>query len=168
MPDDDDLLRQFPEIPPLLHSVEFDSPFIQCTQCQEELGDESTFQLQKVMKKGEPIMEFALCDTCHDQLVESFSTETKQRLEAYYEEHAIDDFHLDVCIFCALPRRELEEYNISAHCISNRLLVGSCICNDCLLNIQPMLSKQTRDSRDRFRERNFPGVPSDSKQPLLV
>jgi len=165
--DDEDLLGQFPEIPEILHSLEFDSPFKRCTQCQAELGSEETFQLQKVMKRGEPIMEFALCEECHDELIDSFSEETKNRLEDYYEKNAISDFNIETCIFCGIPRRELEEYNVSGHCIADRLLVGSCICFDCLMKIQPLLSKQTRDSRDRFRERNFPGVPADAR-PMLV
>lgn len=167
--DEDDFLLELEEIPPELHSLEFDGPFTLCTQCKCELEKDSRpYQLQKVMKRGEPIIEFALCEQCHEELIRSFSETTKERLEAYFMEHARDDFAIDACIFCGIPKRELEEYNLAGHCIFDRMIMGSCVCLDCLLKIQPLISKQTRDSRDRFMERNFPGVPSDARRPVMI
>jgi len=169
---DEDDLSDLPPVPEELHSLEFDGPFTRCTQCKRSIGgeeDAEPYQLQKVMKFGEPIIEFALCNCCHGELCESFSKLTTERLEAYFEAHAKPDLAhgIDACLFCVMPRRELEEYNLAGHCLFNRLIFGSCICVTCLMKIQPLFSKQTRDVRDRFRERNFPGVPADSK-PLFV
>lgn len=156
-------------IPELLHSLYLDGPFKQCVECDMPLDEiDSPYSIQKAYRNGEPVVEFALCDACQEALHESFSTETRQKLTEVFEEKATLGLGLEACALCQIDRNATREFNVSAQCFGDRMFFSLCICIECLLTLNEHVSKKTRDSRNDFMNRNFPGVPADSDVPVMI
>lgn len=163
--DEEDL----PAVPELLHSFEHDGLFRHCIDCKMPLAEQvQPHTVQKVYRKGEVIMEFAICEGCHGRLMEGFSEKTKQNLNAYFEEHADPFADFNTCTVCARPRSTFDEFNVTGMCFKDRLIQSCCLCLDCMTGLQDLVSQQTRDARNDFIDRNFPGVPAGVDRPVLV
>lgn len=151
-------------IPELLHSLYEERPFLTCTRCGESLADfEDGFRISKNFKKGEVLIEYALCMPCLMRMLEESSEESKRNLAKFHEDHHRDVSGFDDCAFCEKTRAEArgEEFGIAGVCQGDRMLDSAMICIDCMEAMHAVLSKETTESWRRFREENFPGVPGD-------
>ena len=85
----DDFISKRPEkIPFELYSEYEDRPFHTCTRCGETLMDyDEGYQIAKIFKNGEAIFEYALCFSCHSEMISEFSSESRQALEDFYREN---------------------------------------------------------------------------------
>ena len=54
-----------------------------------------------------------------------------------------------------------DEFGLVGMCQGDRLMESAMVCIDCMEEMHEILSEETRQTWDRFREENFPGVPSD-------
>ena len=74
---------------------------------------------------------------------------------------------LDYCLICRTPRSECHRYSATAHCRLQELIAQISpvsrtplmVCDKCELGMAELISKETRDSWDRFVEEHFDGPP---------
>jgi len=157
-----------PPIPKDLHSEYEERPFAHCTRCGETLpDDENGFQISKAYKRGECVMEYALCDHCRVAMMEEFSDESKTRLAQFQDDHVNLDRGLETCSVCGASRAggDLEDFVITGVCSGISLLHSVMICGQCGDDIQGVISVKTRDTWRRFVNENFPGPPSEGEIP---
>lgn len=160
-----------------LRSVETGHPFEQCTQCGCTLaGSGEPWIVNKEWHRGECVMEYALCHVCRSGMIASISEESARYVQGFFESHidalrwfghfaAQDDPEglVESCFACGLPRGETEAFGISAMLSAPGMLeIGPLpvmICQGCSAMVEEGLSKETRDSWERFIDDNFPGPP---------
>lgn len=177
-------IQDYLPIPPLLYSTETDGPFQRCIECQGRLLEEgSCYVIQKVIRRGETVMEMALCMQCHDNLMEEYSHESQMRLWDFFLDRA--DFKnrrrrlrrrkqlklehwIETCLTCKAPLKTQDEYVICAQCDGHDLLfyyLPYMLCEPCILKINEGLSEKTKDVWGRWKSRHFPGPPSFEQDP---
>lgn len=151
-------------IPSVLHSFYEDRPFVSCTRCGESLSDfEEGFRISKSFKGDEVILEHAMCMPCLTAMLDETSEESKERLAKFHEERLRDVTGFDECALCEHTIEEVkdEEFSLVGVCQGSDMVDSAMICYDCLDAMSEIMSEETRRTWDRFREENFPGVPSD-------
>lgn len=165
-------------LPKSFHSEETDRPFVVCSDCHEPLAAcEDGYVIQKVVRRGETIMELALCVACHDQLQASYSQESRDRIWNYYLDHGDiggrlkkffplpvgdPDLWTNTCLTCGSARTSLDEYVIAGHVLDGLLVYGETplmVCTTCLERIVELLSEQSRDTYDKWFDRVVPQAP---------
>ncbi|MDH4475716.1 MAG: hypothetical protein QE274_04520 [Verrucomicrobiaceae bacterium] len=157
-----------PPIPPELHSDYEERPFHHCTRCGETLADfTGGFQISKAYKKGECVLEYALCDHCRMTMMQEFSNESKQRLAHFQNEAVHMDHGLTHCAVCGVGRIEgcMDDFVITGLCEGTALHHGLLMCGDCGDAVQELISVPTRDTWRRFVDDNFPGPPPSDALP---
>lgn len=158
---------QLPErapIPEELHSFYQDRPFVSCTRCGESLADfPDGYRISKNFKKGEVIIEYALCMPCLSGMLEEASEKSKRNLAKFQEKHFRNISGFDECALCVRTREEArnEEFGLVGVCQGTEMVDSALICHDCMEAMNGVLSEETKRTWDRFRQENFPGVPSD-------
>jgi len=160
----DDETREGVPIPEVLHSFYEERPFLTCTRCGESLAEfEDGYRISKNFKRGEVVIEYALCMPCLMRMLEEASEESKASLAKFHEERQRDVSGFDDCAFCEKTRSDArdEEFGIAGVCQSDRLVDSAMVCIDCMEAMHAVLSEETTRTWRRFREENFPGVPSD-------
>ena len=151
-------------IPSILHSFYEDREFKSCTRCGESLEHfEDGFRISKNFRKGEVLIEYALCMPCLDAMLDEASEESKQRLAEFQAERYRDVSGFDECALCDNTREEArdDEYGLVGVCHGDRMVDSAMICIDCMEAMAETMSEETRRTWDKFRDENFPGVPSD-------
>jgi hypothetical protein len=160
-----------------LESTETGGAFDHCTKCACELEPRvGPWTVTKEWHRGECIMEYALCHPCRGEMVSSISAESLTHVEGFFERR-VDLSHwlatvmtpddpaglIEKCFACGTPRGECEGFGISAmFSAAGTLDLGPLpllVCHNCSAALESGLSKQTRDSWQRFVEENFPGPP---------
>ncbi|MFT5412509.1 MAG: hypothetical protein ACI8XO_004885 [Verrucomicrobiales bacterium] len=152
-------------IPEELHSEYEERPFKTCTRCGETLVDfDEGYQVAKVFRAGEAVFEYALCLPCHSSMQDEFSTETKQKMEAFFSENAKTHLGIRTCAICEIEREALpqEEYALTGFCGGELMMQGVMFCAPCIERTNDLVSKKTRDVWRDFIGENFPGVPADA------
>lgn len=81
-------------VPAIFHSEEREAPFDECLVCEKALRDGSTeYLVEKAFRQfdefdvRETVFEYAICLSCHLEIVESFSDLSRTRCEDYFDEH---------------------------------------------------------------------------------
>ncbi len=170
--DDDDpfeTLSDLEEIPRKLYSAYTSKPFVTCLMCSRPLIEQDVFQIQKIFRREECILELAVCRECSETMALEYSEESKLAILTFRENslQLLDD---DACDFCAKPRSEFENYTIAAVCRNTSILTPiQFMCNQCEDKLQELLSEKTRDIHGNFIKDHFPGVPTSKDfHPTLV
>lgn len=172
------------QIPKDFYQKEDDSLVEACKVCGQYLLDEETpYLLEKAIKKfssikaEEVIFEMAICLNCAQQAQSAISKQSKIDVEAFLSSPRIkdnilqamekgffeEDVMLNYCMVTGMSKDDIEEFQIMAHCTGRHLTEGSqafMISSEGLEEIQSILSKETKDELERFREENF-GVPPE-------
>jgi hypothetical protein len=203
-PDDEPRAMQWTTvpIPAYLWSIEAEAPFSRCLDCQRPLlmsdpeadfalepGQvdrvEIGYQIQKLIVRGEPVFEYALCAGCMQQLSSRFSEETKQAISQFVQSH-LQAFPVITphealagelrCLICQRPKAECYRYSLMSYCLGPWLLINpgpAMVCDECEEDLSGLISEKTRREWDRFVEDHFdspPGVEADSPRgvPMLI
>ncbi|MAG58514.1 MAG: hypothetical protein CMJ83_19675 [Planctomycetes bacterium] len=182
-------------IPDVLHSVFADGPFKQCVECGQELLESATpHAVEKVVREGEVIFEYAICASCIITIFQEYSEESLERIREYLEQEMsplgdpgfIDQLlwsvgqptedaivqsregkSLDTCHRCGQVDAFNSEHTVTGLLVGDRLATEvSTICGACTEGLEELLSKQTKDVHDDFIRRNFPGVPEGLDLPI--
>lgn len=157
--------EELPPIPKELYSEYEERPFKSCTRCGESLEEfEEGYKISKVYKNGETIFEYALCFHCLEGMMEDSSEESRERLMQFQMDRMREGVEgLEDCALCENTRQSLKkpEFALVAGCLGSGMLESHMICIHCMEEMSELVSKQTRDSWNRFVEENFPGVPAD-------
>jgi hypothetical protein len=173
----------FIPIPPLFHSEQSGGPFETCVACDRALlVDGVQYIVEKAVRRGETIFEYALCRGCHEGLAEDVSRESTRRIEAHFGERvdlvdrraallarADDDADPWVahCVLSKRPRSECEEYQVVAQCDGSDLLftyMPFLIAGDAMEDLFRLLSKKTRETLDDFTGQHL-GMPPEFAAP---
>jgi len=173
-------------IPRIFHSFFHEGMFHECTACSKQLLDGASYFIEKAYRKGEVVFEYAMCDECRMGMGEEISFESMMNIADYFMSHAnlmerkdclLQNFDntvkpwLEKCLFTEKPRIECESYQICAECEGRNLLVSFMpfmISEDATEEIQSLISKQTRESFDRFTKEVL-NPPVDLKNiPILI
>jgi ribosomal protein L34E len=155
-------------IPEELFSEYEERPFAHCTRCGESLHDDQAgFQISKAYKRGECVMEYALCDHCRTAMMEEFSQESKKRLGQFQDNNVRLDRGLSSCSVCGVSRGDgsVDDFVITGLCEGSQLMHSIMVCGQCGDDIQDIISTKTRDTWRRFVDENFPGPPSEGEYP---
>ncbi|HMS16601.1 MAG TPA: hypothetical protein PKA37_07155 [Planctomycetota bacterium] len=192
-----ELLGPSDELPPIfLQSVYSGAPFETCLQCGCELRQSNRpHAVERVVRSGEVIYEYALCSDCVLQILGEYSQESVERICSYLRFHktAIDRDLMELrlwlagtdpvpiigsptsppeptCSRCARRAEGFaEEHSVSGLFVGKRLFTGaSFICGPCAEGVYDVLSKKTKDCNEDFIRRNFPGVPANLDLPVGV
>ena len=170
------------DVPPLFHSLEHDEPFHKCLTCEgdfQEIPDPYT--VTKVFRGPECVFEYAMCLPCRRKMAQSFSQESRDRINAFFEQNThlntrseriggsdqIDDWMAE-CATCRTPISEAKDYSLACMGFGNDMVFDPfpmMVCSDCEQKIQSQLSKSTRDQWDKFILDNFEGPPADALKP---
>ncbi len=152
-------------IPEVLYSFYEDRAFVSCTRCGESLSDfEDGYRISKNFKKGEVLIEYALCMPCLTAMLDEASDESKRQLAEFQEKHYREDVSgFDECALCprTIDEARNEEFGLVGVCHGDDMVDSAMICIDCMEAMAETMSEETRRTWDKFREENFPGVPSD-------
>ena len=170
--------HRFHTLPASFHSEETGRPFQFCGDCHQPLAAcEDGHLIQKVVSKGETIMELALCIECHDKLQQSYSLESRERIWNFYLDHAdlgsrLRNFHsvpagdpapwTNHCLTCRSARSASDEYVIAGQVVAGLLVYGETpmmVCSSCMETITDLLSEETRETYDKWLERVVPSAP---------
>lgn len=121
-------------------------------------------------------MEYALCAGCRNEMQASISAESLAFVQQFFEQnldpmrvfehignHEDPSHFIAQCFACGTLREHAEGFGISAMFEpSGELKIGPLpvlMCSDCSAKVDAGISKQTRESWQRFVEENFPGPP---------
>lgn len=149
-------------IPEILHSAYKEGPFTQCTMCSEGLTDGRLYEIQKVYRGKEVILEMAVCHKCGENVAREFSEESVENFRRFVTDSFRPTSEASHCNFCGLPRGVLPNFTIVGACRESWLILPSFVmCEKCTERLQALLSRKTRDVQGDFIRDNFPGVPAD-------
>ena len=153
------------DIPEVLHSFYEDRPFVCCTRCGESLKDfKEGYKISKNFKKGEVIVEYALCMPCMEGMMNEASEESKKEIQEFHEKRYREEASgFEECSLCEKTRDQArdEEFGLTGICQGEDMLDSAMVCIDCMEDMAEVISDETRGKWNRFREENFPGVPGD-------
>ena len=174
-------------IPRIFYSFFHETLFPECTVCGKSLLDEGvSYFIEKAYRKGEVIFEYAMCDDCKDGMGGELSMESMMNIANYFMEHGdliarraelMQNFDNSVkpwvseCLFTGKLRSECEMYQLCAACEGRNLVVSFLpfmVSEDAIEDIQSLLSKETKESFDKFT-REVLNPPVDLKNiPILI
>ena len=174
-------------IPRIFYSFFHEAPFPECTACGKALLEDGVeYFIEKAYQNGEVIFEYAMCDECKSGMEEELSLESMMNLANYFMEHGdlierrthfMERFDnsvkewLDECIFTSNKRSESETYQICAECEGRNLIVSFMpfmVSYEAIEEVQGLLSKQTKESFDKFTKEVL-NPPVDLKNiPILI
>lgn len=158
----------------------------ECVQCGRLVGaDGEPYYVERALRRGEPLFEYAMCDTCVFALQNELSRESIERVTAIW--FAQFDFDarwrrlgesldpgplVESCVLEGTPRAELEEFQVWAWVADGRLVVDDSapgiLSGLAAERIAAVLSRSTRDRLDEF-VRDRLGVPPElCTLPILV
>lgn len=179
--------RQIPEI--FYDTIE-EKPIATCTGCGKNLVEgEEPYVIEKAFRRKEVVFEYALCMPCMEKMRGQMSKESMANVEKYMLENAnfqeraeelqAEDFDIDKwlsrCVVKNEERSDLEEYQIQGMFAGDKMLEGQfpiMIGGHALEEIQELISAETRDELDRFRN-DFFDLPPELEEifrdkPILV
>ena len=149
-------------IPEILHSAYEEGPFTGCTTCNEGVLDGRVYEIQKVYRGPEVILEMAVCHTCGTNIAREFSEESVGNFQDFFTGNFRSTSQAMHCNFCGLPRGILPNFTIVGVCRESALLAPSFVmCEKCTDRLQELISRKTRDVQGDFIRDNFPGIPAD-------
>jgi hypothetical protein len=169
-------------IPKIFYDYITEQPFSKCVCCEKPLLDGSTIYLiEKAIKGSDVLIEYAICLPCAEQKNAAMSQESKERIQAWFEEH-VDiearanrlasqhgfDFEAWTaeCIITGKPKADLEHYCVGGMFQGAHMLFGFgpyIMSAEAQKEMSSLLSKQSKDEYDKFIGDNF-GLPPELKK----
>ena len=185
MPQNPVSINEYMEVPEEFHNSDTGKKFTHCIDCNKYLLDQGVlYVVEKAVKQNvryktkDIIFEYAMCWDCMEVTRKSFSKESMQRMNEYFEQNInieqrrselIRDNQTDYrdwiaqCIFKGTPKELLTEYQLACQCdgpymlfYHMPLLIGGAAIDE----ITMLLSDQTIGEINRFYNKFFP-VPTE-------
>ena len=160
--------------PEVFWSFETGKPLSRCRLCETELIEADVDHLiEKAYKNDETIFEHAICLPCHARCQKELSEESRERIGAYFAEHANMELRqqqmceahgtdhgkwLGHCIVKGYPIHECDEYQIYGFCSGKSLVFAGApymICGEALDEVLDLMSNQTLGVLDDLSQRLF-------------
>ena len=181
---------RFVPIPRAFHSLEKDGPFERCVQCDAELLTSGRpYLIERVFRGTEPIIEYALCESCVEKAQQELSQESKEAVAKYLAEHVdfaarlerlnevagVKDEDLDAeswfdhCAVSGQSAAHTRERQIAAWCQGSQMRIDHALplmlAGPALEELQEVLSEKTRGWMNDFVSDNFGMPPEFCDQP---
>ena len=174
---------KFIEIPEIFCSSETGKPFEHCLMCNRSLlEDNVAYMVEKMFKQHEEfkikevVFEYALCMECAIKMNQSMSEESRQRVAAYFEQHAnlmgraelLSRESFDItpwinkCFVKNTPIAESAEYQLVAECRGKSLLftyMPFALSMEAMSEVTALLSAKSLGEMDNFIGKYFTGPP---------
>ncbi|MEJ2003680.1 MAG: hypothetical protein P8X57_01665 [Cyclobacteriaceae bacterium] len=171
-------------IPEIFRSYSTGTFFDRCIECDIRLlENEVPYFIEKAIKKYEGlrgydvIFEYAICATCAEEIRKSLSKESQVKIMEYFSEHADLQRRMEIvnsnpenpekwiesCLVKDLQQKDVQEFQIYAQCIYDRLLLPEMpymISNAALDEMANLLSDKTLGEMDNFIGKHF-GPPAE-------
>lgn len=170
-------IDSFIEVPDRLKSSETGELLSHCIDCGSSLlGSGTSYLIQKAFQGSEPVVEYAQCFSCYENLTASYSKQSmsslwnffldsydmeKRKAKLLAESSDRLDPWIEECITCGTSKSEAESFAIVGQCDGPHLLfyyLPYLICGNCQMRMQDLLSSKSRDIWDRWYEDNI-GTP---------
>ena len=177
-------------IPKIFYSDATESLIERCVHCDRYLLEAGThYMIEKSIKNypnlhaTDTIFEYAICVPCILKLRESLSQLSMQRIQYYFLQHSDFQHRLNLalsgqardlssmigeCMVKKRPVSEFDEYQIACECSGTQMLYGFlpyALSGEAMEEMMELLSRQTRDELDRFRD-DFVRIPPEVKDLL--
>ena len=176
-------------IPTTFHAL-YDGPFQHCIDCECSLiTSDKQYIVERIFRGSEPILEYALCEDCHQKILQELSRESLEAIEAFFVERmdyprraalanpdpdaALDEW-IGHCCVSLEPAVNCHEHQIVALCQGDQMVLGPSspmmISGAVVEEVAEKLSRSTRDQLDDFVGTHF-GMPSDfcdTPTPILI
>jgi len=176
-------------IPPQFYSLETDRPFGTCLRCSHPLlSGETPYMIERVFKRDEPIIEYAICLCCAGSANSELSSESLQAIRNWFQEHFDADARLErlcesnetddamplfcECVITGQAASECDERQIMALCRGDQMMLG--ISSPIMLSgaaiekLVKLLSEQTKGWLADFVGDNFGMSPEFCDNPDLL
>lgn len=180
--------KQHIRIPKSLYSSDTGKPIDKCLMCERYLlAEGTTYMIEKAVRQaGDPkitevIFEYAMCFECMVKMNNALSTESRQRINQYFETHA--DLHargeallqrkrltlkpwIDKCLIKNTPIASSAEYQIVCQCEGRNVVFGYmpfALSFEAMDEITNLLSAQSLGEIDDFMGKYFTGPPEVSE-----
>jgi hypothetical protein len=178
-------IREYIDIPEEFFDSDTGKPFSHCIGCNKYLLTVGTpYIIERALKQNlkyktrDVIIEYAMCEQCLAETRESFSEESIQKLNDYFNQNSdlvnrrVELIHdektnyknwISHCLIKGTPRDQLTEYQYACQCDGPYLLfhhMPIMIGGEAIDEISMLLSSKTRDEIDRFYDKFFP-VPTE-------
>lgn len=172
------------DIPSIFHNFLTNAPFTDCISCERKLLEEETpYMIEKVLKRDDVIIEYAMCFSCAERKRQQLSEDSREKIEAYFNErvdfirraykmygrHGFEfDGWIDQCLLTGNRRSEMKEYHLHGSFSGDQLTFGVMpyiISSEVMVELSGLLSAKTKDEMDRFIDENF-GLPPELKNLL--
>lgn len=157
-----DVHHDYIPVPEIFWSFETGKPIDTCRLCECDLMKPGTnYLIEKAFKKGEIIFEHALCLDCYTECNNAMSTDSRERISAYFAESTdmnerqdrLMDKHgtnvdpwISHCMVKGFPIQEVDEYQLYGFCIDKDLVFSGApyvLCGDVIEEIIDLLSPET-------------------------
>ncbi|MCU4165180.1 hypothetical protein [Carboxylicivirga caseinilyticus] len=157
-------------IPEIFYSDSTKKPFTHCKVCQKDViqtGEpyiiEKAYGQDLIKGKRDMIFEVVYCLDCIQEINESLSEESRERISNYFKTHTNLDkrdkelkkyelFEIDIwlnnCIVKNKSIDEVDEFQIYALCIGNELLFHQApymVCGEAIEEVMELLSNKSLD-----------------------
>jgi len=169
-------------IPKVFWSDLTSKPFENCVMCEKyllESGEhyiiEKAFKGYKGVTTTSTIFEYAMCIDCAEKMRATLSTDSKNKIDAYYAEHVNFDKRRDTLKEsfsvqewlkeCLIDKKEASdggEFQIYAQCLGENLILHDfpfMLRGEALDHIVNLLSPETLDELNGFMEDLTSGPP---------
>lgn len=188
--------QDFTEIPEDFYATDTDLPFNKCISCHKNLLIQGTlYYIEKAYKRypkfntKDVIFEYAMCSDCYQEVIQEFSSESKEKIITYFEQNVDFDRRrksllgkgkidasdwLSHCIVKGTSITELTEYQIVGQFDGLHLMYYNhpfTIGFQAVEELAGLLSNKTLDELDGFRDKFFRPPPEFEdllKPPRLV
>lgn len=189
-PDDILYTEHFEPVPEIFRSTETGRPFERCAMCDRFLLDagttyivEKAFRSYKGFDARETVFEYALCTDCRDSLTAELSTESRQRIQDYFESrvdivarrHRLVDSDpsgvrlgpwISRCLVSDEPVGEMDEFQVYCECDGPHMLYGYSpflLGGKVMDQIADLLSNKTLDELNGFAD-DILGLPPELEE----
>jgi len=164
----------------------YDPWYRSCIECGGELGrNGDLYYLERALRRGEPIFEYALCENCVYSFQDDLSKQSLQKIYRYWLQNFDVERRQQVlegssdarglvanCVFTDRPREELDEFQVWAWIRDGQLWVDpyspAVISSEIIEQMSEQLSRQTRDRIDDFIRDRLGLPPELQNLPLLL
>lgn len=143
---------------------------------------EKAFKFNKVTNIFELVFEYALCTECMQRLSSEMSEESKNNITEYFNRNKKQEYfsvltveeRFKMCMLSGKNLKTQKEYQIAGFFIKDEMIVSNdfpfAIGFDAIEEVQELISDQTRDFSDKFKDVVLPPHVKDNfpKDRILI
>jgi len=151
--------------------------FTHCVECDKDLvHSNEPYLIEKALKPGDVIFEYAICMPCASKLNEKISEESRKVLDRFFRkmqeplenrmrsnlEDGDESLGIENCLLSGKATADLREYQIFGMFIGDQMVQGPypyALDTAVLEELHDELSNETKDILDDFGDRHFDWPP---------